>query len=148
LAAGQAEGVAQMHHAFVVALHAVQQAVHQRQAAGAGHQLHADEGLVDLEFAVFCLEVKQLVGVLFDVVVGGDEKTGSAGGGVLNGFTGLRFYAVDDAVDERARGEVLPGAGFGFAGVLFQQAFVEVAETVSLCAEPVDGVEAFYSCSR
>jgi hypothetical protein len=29
LRAGQAEGIAQMHHAFVVAFHAVQQAVHQ-----------------------------------------------------------------------------------------------------------------------
>ena len=51
-AAGAAQRVAQVHHAFVVAFHAVQQAVHQRQAAGAGHQFHAQEGLVALELAL------------------------------------------------------------------------------------------------
>ncbi|MNP19411.1 hypothetical protein D3C76_1119350 [compost metagenome] len=51
--------------------------------------------------------------------------------------------AVDDAVDQRARGEVLAGAGFGFAGVLFQQAFIQIAEAVAAGAEPVDAVEAF-----
>jgi hypothetical protein len=33
---------------------------------------------------------------------------------------------------KRPRREVLAGAGFGFGGVLFEQAFVEVAEAVAL----------------
>jgi len=81
--------------------------------------------------------------VRLDVAVGSNQKTGSACGRILNFFQCLRFDAADDAVDERARGEVLPGTGFGFAGIFFQQAFVEVTEAVSLRAEPVDGVEAF-----
>jgi hypothetical protein len=36
----------------------------------------------------------------------------------------------------------LAGAALGFAGVLLQQAFVQVAQAVALGAEPVDAVEA------
>ena len=54
---------------------------------------------------------------------------------------GLRGYEGDDAVDQRARGEVLAGAGLGLAGVLLEQSFVEVAEAVALGREPVDGVD-------
>jgi hypothetical protein len=56
-------------------------------------------------------------------------------------FARLRLDQVDDAVDQRARGEILAGAGFGFGGVFLQQAFVEVAEAVFFGREPVDGVD-------
>jgi hypothetical protein len=87
-AAGAAQRVAQVHHAFGVAFHAVQQAVHQRQAAGAGHQFHAQEGFVALELRRFSLQVVQLVGAGLDVGVGGDQEAAGAGGRVLDGLAG------------------------------------------------------------
>lgn len=60
----------------------------------------------------------------------------------MNSLSGLGFDAADDAVDERARGEVLASAGLGLAGVLLQQPLVEVSEAVLLGTEPVDGIEA------
>ncbi len=130
LGAGAAERVAQMDHALIVAFHPVQQAVHQRQPAGAGHQFHADIRVVALEGLLFLVQVVHIVGVAADIRIGGDQKAGGAGGRVLDGFAGLRLDQRDDAVDQRARGEVLAGAGFGFAGVFFQQAFIQVAEAV------------------
>lgn len=69
-------------------------------------------------------------------------KARCAGGRVLDRLARLRLDAADDAVDQRARSEVLAGTGFGLAGVLFQQAFVEIAEAILAGAEPVDAVEA------
>ena len=96
LGAGVAQAVAQLHHALAFALDAVQQAVHQRQAAGAGDQLHADVGLAALEAAGLVVQRVQIIGVLLDVAVGGDQKAGGAGGRVLDDFAGLRLHAADD----------------------------------------------------
>ena len=60
---------------------------------------------------------------------------------VLDAFTGLRLQAAHHGVDQGAGGEVLAGTGFGFIGVLLQQAFVQVAQAVFLGAEPVDLVQ-------
>ncbi len=58
------------------------------------------------------------------------------------GLAGLRLDERDDAVDQRARREVLAGAALGLAGVLLEQAFVQVAQAVLGGAEPVDAVQA------
>src|SRR5690554_6166003 len=72
--AGLAQGVAQVHHAFGIPFHAVQQAVHQGQAAGAGHQFNAHVGLGGLKGFLFGGQVVQVVGLAFDVFVGGNQK--------------------------------------------------------------------------
>ena len=59
----------------------------------------------------------------------GDVETAGAGGGVLDDVVERGLHHVDHAVDEGADGEVLARAGFHFAGVFFQQAFVEIAES-------------------
>ena len=74
----------QMDDARFVAFHAVQHAVHQRQAARAGHQFHADEGFVALEDALLFVEVVEVVGAGLDPGVGGDQEAGGAGGRVLH----------------------------------------------------------------
>ena len=142
-AACAGQGVAQVHHALVVAFHAVQQAVHQRQAPGAGDQLHANEGVVALELALALGQVVEVVGAFFDGAVGRNQKAAGACGGVLHGFARLGLDDLDDGVNQRARGEVLACAAFGFAGVLLQQAFVQIAQAVALGAEPVNAVQAF-----
>ena len=87
-------GVAQTHDAGGVfvgeAFHAVQQAVHQRQAAGAGNQLHADEGAGCAgSWRWRFVEVVEMVGARLDPGVGGDQEAGGAGGRVLHGLAGL-----------------------------------------------------------
>jgi hypothetical protein len=82
-----------------IAFHAVQQAVHERQPAGAGDEFHADEGFVALEGALLFVEVVEVVGLGLDPGVGGDQETGGADGRVLHGFAGLRVDQGDDAVD-------------------------------------------------
>ncbi len=135
-----AEGVAEADHATAFALDIVQQAIHQSETAGVGHQLDADEGFVLLKFDLGLFEAVPVV-VFFDVGIGRDEEAGGAGGGVLNDLAKLRLEALDHGVDQGARGEVLAGAGFGLVGVLFEQAFVEVAEAVFGSAEPIDVTE-------
>jgi hypothetical protein len=60
----------------------------------------------------------------------------------LHGLAGLGLDDLDDGVDQRSGREVLAGAALGLAGVLLQQAFVEVAQAVLPGAEPVDAVQA------
>ncbi|RMR25994.1 hypothetical protein ALP90_05675 [Pseudomonas amygdali pv. ulmi] len=139
---GLAEGVAQMHHPFFITFHAVEQGVHKRQATGTRYQLNADKGTVTLEGLGLGIEVIVVVGLAFDIGVGGNQETSGTRSRVLDGLSWLGLDAVDDAVDQRARREVLPCTGFGFAGVLFQQAFVKIAQAITASAEPVDPVQA------
>jgi len=77
------------------------------------------------------LEVANLVAVelvvLEDVAGGGKEKTTGAGGGINDGGSRLRAHDFNDGVDQDTGREVLAGAGLGILGVLFEQAFVDVA---------------------
>lgn len=55
-----------------------------------------------------------------DVIVGGEEETARAAGGIADGFAGLGADAGDHGFDEGARREVLSGPGLGVFGVLFE----------------------------
>ena len=57
------ERVAEMHDAFVVALHAVQQAVHKGQAAGVGNELDADIACRSLSLPIPGRKVVEIVGL-------------------------------------------------------------------------------------
>ena len=105
---------------------AVQHEIHEREAMRVLHVLHAEEGFVAV-FALLGVFERVEVVVLAQVVVGGDQEAAGAGGGVLNGVGQLRLHQGNHAVDQHARGEILPGAGFLLVGVLLQQSFVEVA---------------------
>lgn len=137
------QGVSQSDYAFFFAFHAVEQAVHQSQTPGSGNEFHSHIGLVYLKSPVFVFQVKQIIGLGFDVGIGRDQKSGRACCRVLDDFTGLGFNAADDAVYQGARGEILACAGFGFADVFLQKPFVEIAQAVFFRAEPVYGVDAF-----
>ena len=119
----------------------MQHAVHQGQAPGGSHQLHAHEGLFFLELLLLSAEVEQVVRALAYVAVGGNQKTGRARGWILDHLTGLRLHHINDGVDEWAGGEVLAGAALGFGSVLFQQALVQIAQPVAAAVEPLDAVQ-------
>ena len=78
---------------------------------------------------------------VLDVAVGGDQEAAGAGRRVLDDLAGLRLHQADHAVDQRARREVLAGAGLLLGGVLLQQALVEVAEPFLARGEPVELVD-------
>ena len=72
---------------------------------------------------------------------GGDKEAAGAGGRVLDVLAGFGLHQADEAVDQRARGEVLAGAGFLVLGVLLEEALVEVAEAFLARVEPVEPVD-------
>ena len=76
-----------------------------------------------------------------DELVGGEEEAAGARRGVEHRLAGTGAHAVDDGVDERARGEVLAGAALGVLGVLLQQALVGVALDVDIEREPALAVD-------
>ncbi len=53
----------------------------------------------------------------------------------------VRLHHRDHAVDQRARREVLAGAGLLLVGVLLQQALVEIAQAFLPGAVPVELVD-------
>ena len=95
---------------FDAALDAVQQQVHQAEAMRVGHKLGADEGVVPLEEGLLLGQLVEIVGLVLDVAVGGDEEARRARCRVLHDLAGLRLHQPDDAVDQRARREILTRA--------------------------------------
>ena len=79
-----AEGVA-LEDAAVLGVvgKAVQHQVHQRQAVGVLHQLHAVEGCLEVFFLLFFGPVVHVF-MRLDVMVGSNQKAACACGGVLN----------------------------------------------------------------
>ena len=74
-------------------------------------------------------------------MVGGDQKAAGAGRRVLDDVVERRLHHPHHAVDQRARREVLAGAGLLLVGVLLQQAFVQVAQAFPVHAVPVELVD-------
>ena len=104
---------------------------------------HAVKGAVAV-FALLSLGQCVEVVVGAQVMVGGDQEAAGAGGRVLDDVVQRGFHHRHHAVDQRARREVLAGAGFLFVGVLFQQAFVQVAQVFAVHAVPVELVDLGY----
>ena len=95
-----------------------------------------------LEESLLGRERVQVVRVVLDVAVGGHEETGGACGGVLHDLAGLRLHHAHDAVDERARREILARARFLLGGVFFQQPLIEIAQALLAGREPIELVDA------
>src|ERR1017187_2066667 len=74
--------------------------------------------------------------VLQDVAGGGKQKAAGAGRGIDDRGSRLRAHDFDDGIDEDTRREVLAGAALGVLGVLFEQAFVDVAFHVGAESAP------------
>jgi hypothetical protein len=138
------QGVVGRNKGFAVDLaDVVQKHVHQAQPAGARHDLIARKGVVFQKSLLLAVQ-----GMMRgDVIVSREEKPARAATGVVDFFVGLGGYAPHHGLDERARSEVLPGAALGVGGVLFQQAFVNIAFNIRahhgplLLADHVDDFE-------
>jgi hypothetical protein len=111
----------------------VQEEVHRAQAGDRVDDLDAAHRV---EAEVLALLAVELV-LRGDPVVGGEEEAAGAAGGVDDRLAGLRGDAGDDGVDERARGEVLAGAGLGVLRVPLEEALVGVALDVGADADPL-----------
>src|SRR5256885_14304641 len=72
------------------------------------HQLQADKGIMFLKMDLLLGQFEEVVGPFLDVMIGGDKKSAGTGGRVLDNFAGLRLHEPHDAIDERARGKILP----------------------------------------
>src|SRR5579884_1404076 len=107
--------------------------VHHAQAGGVVHELPAMQGVViDV---VLLVAVERAVAAQ-DVIVGGQKEAAGAAGRVADGIVGGGVHHLDDGLDQRARGEVLPGAGLGVLGVLLKQALVDGAFHVEVETDP------------
>ena len=54
---------------------------------------------------------------------------------------GCGFIKANDAIDQRARREILPRPGFFLGGVLLQKTFIEIAEALFARGEPIELVD-------
>jgi hypothetical protein len=89
--------------------------------------------------------------VFGDVVVGGEEEAAGAAGGVEDDLAGFGLHDLDHGLDERAGGEVLAGPFFRRSGILFQQAFVDLAFDIDVDRRPVlaiDHADEFFQLGR
>ena len=93
--------------------------IHQRQTVGIVDQLTAGEGLFPLELRLVCIQIVKIIGVFFDIPMGGDHKAESAAGRVVAPLAGLGFHQPGHHINENTRGKILPGARLFLAGVLF-----------------------------
>ena len=109
----------------------MQQAVHQCQTTGAGHQFEADKRAVDLEILRVAIKVVQIIGLRLNIAVGFNQKARRTCRRVLHHFTRLRFQQMNNGFNQRTRGEVLACTRLGFIRVLLQQPFVHIAEVIA-----------------
>ena len=112
--------------------------IHQAEAMCVWDQFHTDKGTVSLEEGLRLAQLIEIVSSFLDVVIGGDKESAGAGGRVLHNLAWLRFDQAHDAIDQGAWREILPCPGLFFRSVLFQQAFIEVAEPLFARREPVE----------
>ena len=124
-----------------IAVDVVEHEVHHGEAMGILDKFNAIKGLVALEEAELFGERGEVVGLLFDVFVGFDEKAARPCGGILDAFACFGSDDRNDAFDQGAGGEVLSSARFDLAGVLFEQAFVEVAESFASRLKPIERMD-------
>ena len=120
----------------------MQHGVHQGQTVRIVHQLAAGKGPLLLKGRLILVQIKIVVGLILQITVGGDHKTKGAAGRVVAKFAHLRFHKADLHINEYTRREILACAGFLLIGVLFQQAFIEVAEALFLRRIPVQSIDA------
>src|SRR5690242_20443454 len=102
------------------------------------HKFETNEGIVPLKEGLFLRKCIQIIGVVLDVAIGRNKESAGAGSRVLNDLTWLRFHQAHDAIDQRARREILPSARFFLGSVFLEQALIEIAESFFASRKPVE----------
>ena len=70
------------------------------------------------------------------MLIGLQQEPARAAGRIANRLAGLRIDHFDNGIDQGARREILPGAGFDLGGIALQEAFIDCAFDVDFEAEP------------
>ena len=122
----------------LVAADAVEVQVHGAEARRAVHNLPAVQGVALQPLPLVPVHGRVMV---TDVVVGRQQEAAGAAGRVADGVVGAGAHHVHDGPDQRARREVLPGAGLHVLGVALQQRLVGVALHVGAELQPVLAVD-------
>ena len=112
----------------------MQHQVHRAHARRALHQLPAAKGAV---FQVALLVAGEVGVVLRQVLVRGEQKAAGAAGRIADHLARPARDAIHHRLNERARREVLAGAGLDVLRVALQQALVGVALHVGAHRRPV-----------
>ena len=123
-----------------VATDAVEVQVHGAEPRRAVYYFPAEQGVVLQPFPPVPVHGRILGD---DVVVGGQQEAAGAAGRVADRVVGAWAHHVHDGPDQRARREVLPGAGLHILGVALQQRLVGVALHVGINGQPVLAVDQF-----
>ena len=110
-----------------LAVDPVEHGIHQRQTVGIVDQLTTGECLFPFKLRLVCIQIVKIIGVFFDIPMGGDHKAESAAGRVVAPLAGLGFHQPGHHINENTRGKVLARAGLLLVGVLLQQPFIQVA---------------------
>lgn len=101
------------------------------------YQLTAREGLGALELLLIHGQFKQIISMVFDIAVSGNHETKSSAGRVVAPLTGLWSDKPRHDIDQNAGREILPGTGLFLICVLFQEAFIQIAQPLLLGGVPV-----------
>ena len=101
------------------------------------YQLTAREGLGALELLLIHRQLKQIIGMVFDIAVSGNHETKSSTGRVIAPLTGLGSNKLRHDIDQNAGSEILPGTGLLFVCVFLQETFIQIAQTFLLGGVPV-----------
>jgi len=134
--AGAQQCVARLDRAFASG-NVVQVEVHRTQPHDLRHDIDAGEARAHrgIDFGV----ARQRL--LPHVLPGSEQKPAGAAGGVMDRLARIGIDDRHDGLDQRARGEVLPGAGLHLLRVAFQEALVDRALHIDAEAEPAFAVD-------
>ena len=105
------------------------------------YQLTAREGLGALELLLIHGQLKQIISMVFDIAVSGNHETKSSAGRVVAPLTGLWSNKPRHDIDQNAGREILPGTGLFLICVLFQETFIQIAQSLLLGGVPVKLVD-------
>src|SRR5690606_11344818 len=109
----------------------VQVEVHRTQA----HHLVHDVNAMQRAMA----QLAQLLAILalaLHVLEGCQQEAAGTASRVAHAFPDARVDALDNGLDHRARGEVLPGAGPDLGGIALQQALIDLPFDVDALPDP------------
>ncbi len=115
------------------------------------HQFYAGKRLRALKGSGIRIEVKKIIGLGSNILMCRNHKSKRPTGRVVAAFLRLRLHQAGHHVNQHARREILPCAGFLLVGVLLQKPFIEVAKPFlpgGKPVQPVNGSDDFFKVFR
>src|SRR5207245_5036637 len=94
------------------------------------HHLGHYIGIVPQKESLLLCQLVEVIGFVFDVTVCRDKEAARSCRWILDQLPRLGLHQGDDAVDQWARGEVLPRSGLLVGSILLKQTFIEIAKAL------------------